>query len=638
MEISPPTIQLNSIRVGSYELDLDDQQLNSETPYDQPIIASFSASLDTTSLKNSVTLQSVSGESYSLNFSFQDNYKTFSATPSTNLSSMDNFQLEIANTLRGNDGEVFPGVVVDFSTKPGTMNITSLLMSGKEVINNSRITDIPLVGTIEIMFSKPVDPDYMSGDYFKILGIQNIPLSILLSEDKKKVTLTISQPLRHLTRYRLWISGDITGLNGESFTQMNRYFYSAINTEPVLPVISDEDLLTLVQQQTFKYFWDFAEPVSGMARERNISGSLVTTGGSGFGVMAIIVAIERGFITRQQGIDRLSQILNFLETADRFHGVWSHWLDGTTGSVIPFGTEDDGGDLVETSFMIQGLLTFRQYLNSNVLQENDLITRINMLWEEVEWDWFTQGGQNVLYWHWSPNHGWNMNHQIRGHNETLITYFLAAASPTHAIDASAYHLGYAINGDIVNGNSYYNIILPLGQAYGGPLFFSHYSFLGLDPRNLRDTYCSDYFLQNANHTLINQAYCLDNPKDFVGYSDLNWGLTASDNQIGYSAHSPTNDLGVITPTAALSSFPYAPEQSMKALKFFYYNLGDRLWGPYGFYDAYNITEGWTATSTIAIDQGPIIIMIENYRTGLLWDLFMSAPEVQTAMNKLDFTN
>jgi hypothetical protein len=152
----------------------------------------------------------------------------------------------------------------------------------------------------------------------------------------------------------------------------------------------------------------------------------------------------------------------------------------------------------------------------------------------------------------------------------------------------------------------------------------------LDPTNLDDTY-ADYWEQNVSHSEINYNYCVSNSKDFVGYSEDCWGLTASDNHTGYSAHSPTNDLGVITPTAALSSFPYTPDQSMKVLKFFYYTLGDRLWGEYGFYDAFNITEGWTADSYLAIDQGPIIIMIENYRTELLWDLFMSAPEVQQGL-------
>ena len=214
---------------------------------------------------------------------------------------------------------------------------------------------------------------------------------------------------------------------------------------------------------------------------------------------------------------------------------------------------------------------------------------------------------------------------------------LAAASPTHSIPKTVYDAGWASNGGMQNGNTYEGIQLQLGSAYGGPLFFTHYSFLGFDPRNLSHAY-ANYFTQNTNHSLINYSYCIRNPKNFVGYSDACWGLTASDNHQGYSAHSPTNDLGVITPTAALSSFPYTPEESMKALKFFYYTMGDRLWGTYGFYDAFNPTENWYASSYLAIDQGPIIIMIENYRTGLLWDLFMSAPEVETAMTTLGFTN
>jgi len=333
-------------------------------------------------------------------------------------------------------------------------------------------------------------------------------------------------------------------------------------------------------------------------------------------------------------VSRLNTIVNFLESADRFHGAWSHWLNGSNGAVVPFSANDNGGDLVETSFLIQGLLTLRQYLDTSSPEEQDLIERINDLWESVEWNWYTQG-QDVLYWHWSPDKGWIMNHQIKGYNECLITYVLAASSPTHGIEPSVYHKGWASNGGMANGKTYYNYQLPLGSDLGGPLFFSHYSFLGLDPRNLSDTY-ANYWDQNVNHTLINRAYAIENPESFVGYSEAIWGLTASDNRNGYSAHSPTNDLGVITPTAAISSLPYTPDESMQALRFFYYSLGDRLWGDYGFYDAFNLTEGWTANSYLAIDQGPIIIMIENYRSSLLWELFMSAPEVQEGLDKLGF--
>ena len=401
-------------------------------------------------------------------------------------------------------------------------------------------------------------------------------------------------------------------------------------------MISDDQLLTLVQEKTFRYFYDFAHPSCGLARERNTSGDIVTMGGSGFGVMALIVGMERGFITRDQGLTRLNKILNFLETCDRYHGAWAHWLNGVTGKTIPFTTNDDGADLVETSYMVEGLMTMRQYLNPAVPAEQSLMDRIDALTDAVEYDWFTRG-QNVLYWHWSPDLGWIMNMQIRGYNETLITYIVAATSTTHPITAAVYNQGYAKNGGIRNGNSYYGYTLPLGEPYGGPLFFTHYSFLGLDPRTLQDQY-ANYWEQNVHQSLINWTYCFTNPKDFLGYSQVCWGLTASDNPWGYDAQSPTNDLGVITPTAAVSALPYTPVQSMNAIRFFYYTLGDHLWGDYGFYDAFDPSEGWWADSYLAIDEGPIVCMIENSRTQLLWNLFMSSPKVEAGLAKLGFTH
>ncbi|MGV3539435.1 MAG: glucoamylase family protein [Rufibacter sp.] len=404
--------------------------------------------------------------------------------------------------------------------------------------------------------------------------------------------------------------------------------------------LTDEQLLDLVQKQTFKYFWDFGHPVSGMARERSneaydYGNEVVTTGGTGFGVMAIIVAAERGWITREQAAERTLKIVKFLEKADMFHGVFPHWLNGTTGKVIRFSPKDDGGDLVETSLLFQGLLTSKQYFTQDNPTENQLRNKIQWLWDGIEWNWHTQGGQNVLYWHWSPNNGWSMNHQIRGWNECLITYVLAASSPRYAITPQVYHQGYATSNHFRNDREYYNIKLPLGFDYGGPLFFSHYSFLGLDPRGLKDNY-ANYWEQNKNHTLINRAYCIDNPKKYKGYSANSWGLTASDSYRGYAAHSPTEDLGVISPTAALSAFPYTPEYSMQALKYFYNHLGDKIWGEYGFVDGFSEHHDWYAKSYLAIDQGPIIVMIENYRTGLLWKLFMANQDVQNGLKKLGF--
>jgi len=413
-----------------------------------------------------------------------------------------------------------------------------------------------------------------------------------------------------------------------------------IAPEPIKKGISDNELLDAVQKQTFRYFWDFAHPASGMARERSnvafdYGNEVVTTGGTGFGIMAIIVAAERKWITRQQAAERTLKIVNFLWKADMFHGVFPHWLNGETGKVIRFSPKDDGGDIVETSFLFQGLLCARQYFNADTPTENQLRNKILWMWEGIEWNWHTRDGQNVLYWHWSPNNGWSMNHQIHGWNECLITYVLAASSPRYSINADVYHQGWANGYNFRNGKEYYNTKLPLGFEYGGPLFFSHYSFLGLDPRGLKDRY-ADYWEQNKNHTLINRAYCVDNPKKYKGYGTNSWGLTASDSYRGYAAHSPTEDLGVISPTAALSAFPYTPEYSMKALKYFYNDLGDKIWSDYGFVDAFSEHHNWYAKSHLAIDQGPIIVMIENYRSGLLWKLFMGIPDVQRGLKKLGF--
>lgn len=412
--------------------------------------------------------------------------------------------------------------------------------------------------------------------------------------------------------------------------------------------LSDEDLMTLIQKQTFQYFWNGAEPVSGMARERiHIDGNypqndenVVTTGGSGFGIMAILVGIERGFITHGEGLARFEKITDWLEKADRFHGVYPHWFNGETGKVRPFNSDDDGGDIVETSFLFQGLLCVKQYFKDGNIREKQLAEKIDKLFREVEWSWYRgKNIENVLFWHWSPNYGWRKNFRIQGYNECLITYVLAASSPTYPIPPEVYHEGWARNGEIVGGPTKYGYTLALkhngSPGYGGPLFWSHYSFMGLDPRGLEDKY-ANYWQHNQNHVLIDYEYCGENPKKYPGYGPTCWGLTASYSVNGYSAHKPENDLGVISPTAALASIPYAPKESLAAMRYFYEKLGTSLWGAYGFYDAFSLGDSWFPRRYLAIDQGPIIVMIENYRTGLLWKLFMSCPEVQQGLKKLGF--
>ncbi len=404
--------------------------------------------------------------------------------------------------------------------------------------------------------------------------------------------------------------------------------------------LSDSALLDLVQKQTFRYFWDFAHPVSGLSRERSNADfgyghETVTIGGTGFGVMSVIIASERKWISRDTAARFLLKMVNFLLKADSYHGAFPHWMNGSTGKTIPFSRKDDGADIVETSYLLQGLLCVRQYFNHDNNTERELRNRIQWIWEGMEWDWFTKGGEEVLYWHWSPNNGWSMNFPIRGFNECLIVYVLAASSNSNPVSDKVYHRGWAQSNFFKNGKVFYNHTLPLGFDYGGPLFFSHYSFLGLDPRGLKDQY-ADYWEQNSSHTLINHDHCVNNPRQFKGYGANCWGLTACDTYDGYDAYSPTNDGGTIAPTAALSAFPYTPEYSMLALKHFYYDLGDKLWSEYGFIDAFNESKNWYAKSHLAIDQGPIIVMIENYRSGLMWKLFMSCPEIKDGLKKLGF--
>ncbi len=411
--------------------------------------------------------------------------------------------------------------------------------------------------------------------------------------------------------------------------------------------LTENQLLDTIQYQTFNYFWDGAEPNSGLARERihmddkypSSPKNTVTTGGSGFGLMAILVGVERGWITREQAFNRYTKIVNFLEKADRFHGAWSHWIDGETGKMYPFGKKDNGGDLVETAFLIQGLLTVSEYFKDGNKQEQELVAKIDKLWKDVEWNWYTKGGEDVLYWHWSPEYGWDMNFPVGGYNECLIMYVLAAASPTHPISKEVYEKGWARNGAIVSKDSYYDEELVLdyfehSDAPIGPLFWAHYSYLGLNPKGLTDQF-GDYWKLTQNHAKIHYKYAIDNPKNYKGYGKDIWGFTSSYSVNGYAGHRPGDDLGVVSPTAALSSFPYTPKESMQMLKNLYKNH-DSLVGKYGPYDAFSLEHNWYVPRYLAIDQGPIPVMIENYRTGLFWDLFMKNKDLQNGLQKLGF--
>jgi hypothetical protein len=440
------------------------------------------------------------------------------------------------------------------------------------------------------------------------------------------------------------VYSDFIGSNGR------KYFYKVeavqkdgtkalVSSKPVAArteMMNDAELVTSVQEATFRYFWDYAHPESGLTRERYYSSKDgCTIGGTGFGALAVMIGVEREFITREEGANRLLTMAKFLEASERYHGAFPHWINGCSGETISFSRTDDGADIVETALLVQGLLTVRQYFDQDTPVEQELRETITRIWETIEWDWFLmEEGNETMIWHWSPNYGWKKNLKVRGYNECMIVYLLGIASPTHPIPASTYYNGWAGHSKYVNGEKYFGIEQSVGPPMGGPLFLSHYSFVCFDPRGKRDKF-TNYFENAQAITKIHRAYSRSNPGGFRGYNGLVWGLTACYTPDGYRAcHPGKRDNGTIAPTAALGSMPYTPKESLATLKHFYHRLGDRLWGPFGFYDSFNLDRNWFSDGYIAIDQGPILCMIENARTGLCWEYFMKNPEIQPMLDAI----
>ena len=629
------TLELSSCSIGSVSLQYSAEISN--IPLNKDIILTFSAAVDTILAKSSIYLNNSSGVAISgIYFAFTNNNSTIWVKHNQDLAKTSHYTLVVTSNLKGSHGETFDGIEFKFITSSGLFSLTNILLDNQYFMSPITVYNVLRQGSkLQLEFSEALDTVQLKSA-FRLSG--NAVYNVSVSSDLKTVNLICPIVLAGYTKYDFSVSTGLKSALGNSFGGFDNHFVTALDSTLKFPLITDDALLTLVQQQTFKYFWDFGHPVSGMARERNSSGDIVATGGTGFGVMAILTGIERNFISKSDGLNRIATIVSFLKNnCTRFHGAFSHWINGATGATVPFSTLDDGADLVETSYMMQGLLCARQYFNGTNSDEVNLRSDINTLWNGVEWSWFRQpDNQNVLYWHWSPDYQWAINMPIHGWDEALITYVLAASSPGFPIPKIVYDNGWAQNGAMKNGMTYYGFMLPLGPPLGGPLFFAHYSFLGINPTGLTDAYAS-YMDQNVAHSKINYNYCVTNPLVYNGYSQQCWGLTASDDDVsGYAAHAPGNDDGVISPTAAISSLPYTPIESMNAIRFFYYQLGDKIWGNYGFMDAFDLTNIWYSNSYLAIDQGPQIVMIENYRSGLLWKLFMSCPEVKTGMTNLGF--
>lgn len=400
--------------------------------------------------------------------------------------------------------------------------------------------------------------------------------------------------------------------------------YFPVNT---LPALND------LHKRTVNYFWSTSssggsDVYSGMAGEGADRKSTLASGGTGFGVMAIVSGVERGWINRADAAERMQTLVRFLGKADRFKGAWSHWIE-PDGTAVPWGGKT-GGDLLETSLLMQGLLVVREYFDGNSAVEMEVRDSINSFYNAIEFNNFTNE-KKTLYWSWYPSqNGEEESYElpISGYNEAQIAYILALGAPNNTISTDVYQSGWYQNGALAKQKSTYGYATTVSDPKSKPMFLSHYSMLSMNPKMMEDQYMN-YWDYSVKHALINRHFCVYDASS-KGYGEGVWGLTASYGEEGYSAHSPTNDLGIIAPTAAFASFPYTPYYSMQMLL----NLTENyktLYGTLGFYDAFCPSTGWQSYQYLAIDQGPIAVMIENYRSGLIWELFMQAPEIQKGL-------
>ena len=408
---------------------------------------------------------------------------------------------------------------------------------------------------------------------------------------------------------------------------------------PTIVIIKNDDtyspqkvrpILDEWQHKTFNFFHEGASS-TGMTLEGNERGDVVTIGGSGFGLMAIIIGSERGWITRTQAAEQTQKIVRFLGKAERFKGMWSHWYN-PDGTSHPFGDQVKTGDIVESAYMAAGLLTASEYYTGSTAVETEIRDSVNSFWNTMDWKFYT-GNANVLHWLWFSEKN-SIEMDVRGWNETWVTYSMALGAPSpHNISQDVYTQGWLSGGGIYHTNrSFYGYDLPLGEDKGGPMFFAHYSFLGLNPRKIEDQYVN-YWKQNVAHTMINRHYCIVDAPAAYKYDDKNWGLTAcygaKPDLWNYNARSPLNDDGVIAPTAALSSYPYTPFYSTQVL--FQLAANSLVNGTYGFADAYCPQTSTSERKHLAIDQGPIVVMMENYRSGLIWNLLMKNEHVKAGL-------
>jgi hypothetical protein len=401
--------------------------------------------------------------------------------------------------------------------------------------------------------------------------------------------------------------------------------------------LDDEAFLDLVQRTAFDYFWYETNPANGLIKDRSSDPSLSSIAAVGFGLSALTVGIDRGWISREAGRARVLTTLTFLwnsphgpePDATGYKGFYYHFLDMQTGR------RDGDSELstIDTALLLGGVLHVQQYFDQADATEDQIRALADAIYRRVEWPWMQVRAPKVCH-GWTPERGFLL-YDWGGYNEAMILYLLALGSPTFPIHPEAWaawtssyawetHYGHAF------------VVFP-------PLFGHQYSHVWVDFRDIQDPYMRDkgldYFENSRRATLANRAYAIANPHGWADYGENVWGLTASDIPSSYRARGAPpgeSDDGTITPTAVGGSLVFTPRESLAALRYMYTTYRTRLWGPYGFKDAFNPSIKWFASDYLGIDQGPFVLMLENYRTGRIWNVLMPHAAIQRGLKRAGF--
>ena len=403
--------------------------------------------------------------------------------------------------------------------------------------------------------------------------------------------------------------------------------------------ITDAALLDSLQRTSFQYFWDQGSSVTGLIRDRNTGGSPASTASTGFGLSAICIGIDHGWVSRTDGATRVLTALQVLWNMPQgnatsgtigYKGLYWHWLDMSTATR----TWDSELSTIDTALLFAGIMDAREYFTSNTGDEPQIRALADSITSRADWAFMKNGGPGLKMGFKPGVTGFSGFGTWTGYNEAMIMYIIAIGSHTHPVPSS----------DWKTWTSGYNWSTQFGYTYliFPPLFGHQYSHCWIDFRAVQDTFMmthsSNYFENSTRATLAQRAYAIANPGGKVGYGANLWGLTASDvpPPTGYNARGAPpaqNDDGTITPTAPISSIPFAPTECLAVAHNLWDNYGTFLWGPYGFKDAFNLTSNpdWYDTDYLGIDQGPIIMMIENYRNNAVWNRFMKHPDIVRGM-------